>query len=387
MSDIWTRRRLLATVGAASTAALAGCSPTVVSSSPAVTPETIVEGLRSPWGLAGLPDRALLVTEKGGQLRIVDLDAQTTRGVDGVPEVAAAGQGGLLDVAVHPDFPEQSWVYLTDSVSNDAGESTTRLARGCLDRESASLCNVEVLFTADPFVASDGHYGSRVRFAPDGRVHATVGDRQFKNFGPDHAAQDLTNHLGCTVRLEPDGSIPEDNPFVDDPAARDELFTYGNRNPQGLAVQPETGAVWESEHGERDGDELNVLEAGGNYGWPVADHGCKYGTEEPVGDPPEERPDTVQPAYVWECGSGGFPPAGMAFYDGAEFEQWQGDLFVGTLAGQYLGRFIFRDGEISTTERLLTDQEWRIRDVLQYDDHLYVIPDADAAPLVRLDRA
>jgi len=228
----------------------------------------------------------------------------------------------------------------------------------------------------------------------------SVGDRQFKDFGPDHVAQDRTNDLGTILRFEPDGSIPTDNPFVDsdersssgsrakpgdDPDARDPIYSYGHRNPQGLAVHPETGALWASEHGERDGDELNVIEAGGNYGWPVATYACEYGTNRPVGDSPAEREDLIPPVYYWECGSGGFPPAGMTFYDGP-ISEWQGDLFVGNLAGTYLGRFAVDGTDVTEREPLLADRGWRIRAVETAPEtgHLYVAVDAGSAPLVRL---
>jgi glucose/arabinose dehydrogenase len=229
-----------------------------------------------------------------------------------------------------------------------------------------------------------------------------VGDRRFKDCGPDHVAQDLTNDLGTILRFEPDGSIPADNPFVDseersssgsrsqpgdDPSpeeARDAIYSYGHRNPQGLTVHPGTGALWESEHGERDGDEINVIEAGGNYGWPVATYACEYGTDQPVGDSPDEREDLISPVYYWACGSGGFPPAGMTFYDGP-IEGWQGDLFVGNLAGTYLGRFSVDGTDVTEREPLLADRGWRIRAVETGPaGHLYVAVDAGSAPLVRL---
>jgi len=399
------RRTILRTTAALGAAALAGCrssepaaenttdddSPPPESgrelSSAEFEAETVVTGLEYPWGMAFLPEESqALVTEQPGRLQLVDHEAGTTTPVEGVPTVYAAGQGGLLDVTLHPDYPAEPWVYLTYSDDDGAGRSTTKLGRGRLDPAAPRLTEFAELFVADPFVDSDGHFGSRAVFDPDGLVTVSVGDRQFKNFGPDHVAQDRRNHLGCTVRLNPDGSVPRSNPFVDDPAARDELFTYGNRNPQGLTVHPDTGAVWESEHGEKDGDEINVLEPGGNYGWPVADDGCRYGTDERIGDDPADRPDTVAPVYVWECGTGGFPPGGTTFYDGDAFPAWQGDLFVGNLAGQYLGRFSVEGSDVAPVETLLDGEGWRIRDaaVEPTTGHLYVAVDAEDAPLVRL---
>ncbi|WP_197409844.1 PQQ-dependent sugar dehydrogenase, partial [Haloferax profundi] len=217
-------------------------------------------------------------------------------------------------------------------------------------------------------------------------LYMTVGDRQFKNFGPDHVAQDRTNELGTVLRFNADGSVPADNPFVDDPDAKDTIFSWGHRNPQGLTTHPETGEVWESEFGEQDGDEINVLEPGANYGWPIADEGCTYGSGEPIGVSHDERDDVVAPVFSWPCGSGGFPPSGMTFYTGSTFPEWTGDLFVGGLASRYLAHFTVDGRTVTEAEPLLADRGWRIRDVLDTPDtgDLYVVVDADDAPLVRL---
>lgn len=283
--------------------ALAGCLGP--DSEPAAEPtgeervETVVDGLSSPWGVAVLPDDfRFVVTERDvGRLSLVDREDGSSTRLSGTPDVDTAGQGGLLDAAVHPEFPTEPWLYLTYSAANDTGETTTHLARGRLDRDNEALADIEVLHRAEPFVDRSNHYGSRVTFGPDGMVYLTVGDRQFKDFGPDHVSQDLTNDLGTVLRFEPDGSVPDDNPFVDDPDARDAIYSYGLRNPQGMTVHPDTGELWVSDHGERDGDELLVLEEGGNHGWPIAHYGCRYGTNAPVGDRPDERDDIVDPVY------------------------------------------------------------------------------------------
>jgi quinoprotein glucose dehydrogenase len=306
-----------------------------------------------------------------------------------VPSVYSQGQGGLLDSELGPSFSDSRWIYLTYSATNDVGESATHLGRGRLDVEAGTLDAFEQLHVAEPFVDSSGHFGSRVAFGPDGFLYQTVGDRQFKDFGPDHVAQDLTNELGTTLRLEVDGSVPEDNPFVDDPDARDAIYSYGHRNAQGMAVHPETGAIWQSEFGEQDGDEINVLERGGNYGWPVADEGCTYGSGEPIGVSHDDREDVVAPVYSWPCGSGGFPPSGMTFYTGSAFPEWQGDLFVGGLASQSLARFTVDGTDVTEAGQLLSSRGWRIRDVAQGVDEgaLYAAVDADDAPIVRLTPA
>jgi quinoprotein glucose dehydrogenase len=395
-----SRRRLLAAV--ALTGSLAGCSgvldgesgatPTgdtppsgATGSAASVTVTEAVTGLSDPWGLAFLPDESgLLVTEQAGRLLLVDPETGDRTALSGVPEVFARGQGGLLDVTVHPDFDANRFVYLTYSVAGDGG-STTRVGRGRLERDRGRLAGFEPVYTARPFVESSGHYGSRVVFDGEGYLYVSVGDRQFKNFGPDHVGQRLDDDLGSVLRLEDDGAIPGSNPFVGDPDASDAVFTYGNRNPQGLAVHPETGAVWETEYGERDGDEINVLEAGGNYGWPVADNSCEYGTDRPVGVPHEEREDVIAPVYGWPCGSGGFPPSGTTFYDGTAFPDWRNDLFVAGLAKQYLAHFTVDGREVTEAEPLLNRGQ-RIRDVTvsPVSGHLFAAVDAGDAPVYRI---
>ncbi|PSQ23999.1 glucose dehydrogenase [Halobacteriales archaeon QS_9_67_15] len=342
--------------------------------------------LSNPWGLAFLPDESgLLVTEQSGQLLLTDPESGDRTPLSGVPEVHAAGQGGLMDVTVHPDFESNDFVYLTYSVAGDGG-STTRVGHGRLDRGQDRLADFEPVYTARPFVESNGHYGSRAVFDSEGYLYVSVGDRQFKNFGPDHVGQSLDDDLGSVLRLHDDGSVPDSNPFLDDSDASNAVFTYGNRNPQGLAIRPETGAVWETEYGERDGDEINVLEAGGNYGWPIADNSCKYGSDEEVGVPHEEREGVVAPVYGWPCGSGGFPPSGTTFYDGDAFTDWRGDLFVAGTAGRSLAHFTVDGREVTEVEPLLADRNQRIRDVTvsPVSGYLYVAVDADSAPIYRI---
>jgi quinoprotein glucose dehydrogenase len=347
--------------------------------------ETVATGFEHPWAIAHLPDGRLLVTERAGRLTLVDRDSGDVTRVTGTPEVFARGQGGMLDVALHPRYPDRPWAYLTYSVARSDGTSTTAVGRGRLDVEGARLRAFERLHAAEPFVESAGHFGSRLAFDADERLYVTVGDRQFKDFGPDHTAQDLTTEHGVVLRFEADGTVPEDNPFVDSDAL-DTIFSYGHRNPQGLTVHPETGDLWESEYGEQDGDELNVLRPGANYGWPVADEGCTYGSGDPIGVSHGDRDDVVAPAYTWPCGSGGFPPGGMTFCSGKAFPAWEGQLFVGGLASRALGRFTVDGREATPAERLLTDRGWRVRTVTEAPDtgHLYIAVDAGDAPVVRL---
>lgn len=344
----------------------------------------VAEGLEYPWGITFLPNGEALITERTGQLQRVDLETGERTLISGSPDVMTEGQGGLLDVTLHPDYPDENWVYMTYSASNDEGESTTHLGRGkFIDRESIEFRSI---FTAEPFVDSTVHFGSRIVFDPTGHLLATVGDRGSKNFGAEHVSQDTSNHLGSTLRLTASGSIPDDNPFIDDDERAGAIFSYGHRNVQGMVVHPETGEIWQSEHGEQDGDEINILEAGGNYGWPIAHYGCTYDTDDPIGDSPAERDDVIDPIHYWECNTGGFPPAGMTFTTGETFPEWENNLFVGNLADEYLGRFTVNETTLDEEDPLLADQGWRIRDVATHPEtgYLYVVVDAADAPILRI---
>ncbi len=347
--------------------------------------ETVVEGLSLPWGMAFLPDGRLLITERQGTLRLIDLGEALISEVMGVPAVDARGQGGLLDVAVHPEFPAEPWVYLTWAGS-DNGLTATYVGRGRLDMDLSALLNFEVLHIAGPHINSAAHYGSRIAFDTNNRFYITVGDRNSKNWS-DHPSQDTSNYHGTILRFEADGSIPTDNPFVNDPDVRDAIYSYGHRNPQGLGFHPLTGELWENEHGERNGDEINIIEAGGNYGWPIATYAVDYRTRQRFAPTPPEVPETINPVYWWEADHPeGFPPSGLVFYYGEAFPEWQGNLFMGNLAHQYLGQFEVSGREVRQTGRLLEGRGWRIRDVAvgPQDGFIYVLIDGGNVPLVRL---
>jgi len=358
--------------------------------------ETVAEGFENPWGLAFLPgDGRLLVTERPGRLSLVDPADGTVESIAGAPAVFAEGQGGLLDVAVHPDYPDDSRVYLTYSATSEEERgATTHVGGGRLSLDGGdapALEAFEARFVAEPFREGANHFGSRATFGPDGALFVTVGDRRDTDFGPDHVSQDRSNELGATLRLTPDGDAHPENPFVDEADAADALYSYGHRNPQAMAVRPETGAIWQCEHGEEDGDEINVVERGADYGWPVASEACRYGTDEPFAPGHDEREGATAPVHHWPCGSGGFPPSGAVFYDGDAFPEWRGDLFAGTLAAQYLGRFTVAGADAegaSVTERdpLLEDREWRMRAVAvePATGHLYVAVDDADAPVARI---
>ncbi len=349
--------------------------------------ETVVDGLDRPWGLAFLSDPSyLLVTEREGRLQLINLENGSMEDVTGLPDIHAAGQGGLLDVAVEDNDDGDPTVYITYVATNDEGLSSTHLARAGLNTDDPALIDLEELYAVEPFKESNGHFGSRVVVGPDDHLYLSTGDRQDKDFSEDHPSQNVENGWGSVLRLATDGSVPEDNPFVDEGDAEPAIFSYGHRNVQGMTVNPETDSIWITDHGEQDGDEINILEAGGNFGWPIAHHGCTYGDGEPIGEEPEELDEVIDPVFYWPCNSGGFPPSGMWFYRGDAFPAWQGNLFVGNLAGQYLGRFAVDGDEVEELDPLLADQGWRIRAVTEAPDtgELYVLVDDTNAPLVRI---
>ena len=353
---------------------LSGCGGAVPDAGANARTETLAEGLDHPWAMAFLPDGGLLVTERSGQLLRLDPATGKRRAIGGVPEVDARNQGGLLDVALHPDFADNRQVYLTWSGACDGGNAT-HLGRGRLT--AGRLADFETLFVATPCVASTKHFGSRLAFDGDGHLWMTVGER-----GQRERAQDLGDHNGAVLRLNADGSVPADNPFVERADARDAIFSYGHRNPQGMAMHPETGRIWIHEHGPRGGDEINLPEAGANFGWPKQTYGREYHGPEIA---PDEVPGIVGPIHQW---TPSIAPSGMAFYTGSRFPQWRGDLFVGALALTHLARLELDGTEVVAEHRLLADRGWRIRAVAQGpDEALYVLTDHDNGRLVRVTPA
>lgn len=340
-----------------------------------VTLEKVAAGLSHPWGLAFLPDGAMLVTERGGALRLV-ADGIVSPPIAGVPEVAARGQGGLLDVALDPAFATNGLVYLSYAEDGDGGTGTA-VARGRLVRDggTARLDDVAVIFRQQPKVSGSGHFGARLAFAEDGRLFVTLGERQKKD-----PAQDLSGHLGKVVRIEADGRVPPDNPFVGRAGARPEIWSYGHRNIQGAAIDPATGRLWTVEHGARGGDEINVPAAGRNYGWPVISYGVDYsGAKIGVGT---SAPGMEQPLYHWDPS---IAPSGLAFYGADTFPAWKGDLFVGALKDEMLVRLDRENGRIVGEERLIEGRIGRIRDVrVGPDGALYLLNDEDDGGVWRL---
>ncbi|MDN3517299.1 PQQ-dependent sugar dehydrogenase [Aquisalimonas lutea] len=334
---------------------------------------TVTDGLEHPWAVAFLPDGRLLITERPGRLQLVEPDTGERTRVRGVPEVAARGQGGLLDVILHPDYDDNGWLYLSYAAAGDGG-AATHVSRARLG--DGRLQDRQELLVATPFMDSSKHFGSRMAFDEQGYLYVTSGER-----GRRDQAQRLDGHLGKVIRLTDDGQIPADNPFLDHPEARPGLYTTGHRNPQGMARHPETGAIWIHEHGPRGGDEINILEAGENYGWPETTFGREYYGPEIAPDPPVAG--YVSPIHHW---TPSIAPSGMAFYTGDAFPQWQGDLFVGALAHTHLRRVVLDGDEVVAEEELLDERGQRIRDVAQGPDGLlYVLVDAADAPLLRLE--
>ncbi|MEF8793117.1 PQQ-dependent sugar dehydrogenase [Thiohalorhabdus sp.] len=347
------------------------CSPAGTQAEGVVQVTTLAEGLNHPWAMASLPGGDLLITERSGALLRLDPQSGERTAIGGVPEVDARNQGGLLDIELDSDFADNRLVYLTWSGAGDGGNAT-HLGRGRLDGDR--LAAFETLFVATPFVSSTKHFGSRIVFDDEGYLWMTVGER-----GERDRAQDLGDHNGSVLRLHPDGSVPADNPFTDRPGARDAIFSYGHRNPQGMAVHPETGEVWIHEHGPRGGDEINIPEAGANFGWPKQTYGREY-------HGPAIAPDTVpglaDPIHHW---TPSIAPSGMAFYNGQRYPEWRGDLFVGALALTHLARLELDGREISAETELLGDRGWRIRAVAQGPgEALHVLTDHNNGRLLRV---
>ena len=333
-----------------------------------VTP--IVEGLEHPWALAFLPDRqGMLVTERPGNLRVVSADGKLSAPLDGVPTVWAKGQGGLLDVVLSPDFKQDRTVYLSYAEGGGKGDKAgTAVGRGQLSQDLKSIRNFKVIFRQEPKLSVGNHFGSRLVFDRDGYLFITLGEN---NDRP--TAQDLDKLQGKVVRIYPDGKVPDDNPFVGQTGVRPEIWSYGQRNPQGAALNPWTGVLWENEHGPRGGDEINVIERGKNYGWPLATHGINY-SGQPIPEATGKTAEgTVAPHHVWEKSPG---LSGMAFYDADRFKAWQHNVFIGALVSQELIRLQFDGDKVVHEERLMGELNKRIRDVRQGPDgYLYVLTD------------
>lgn len=342
-----------------------------------VTMKTMTEDLTHPWGMTFLPDGSLLVTERSGTLNHISADGEKRTKISGTPEVFSRSQGGLLDVNIDPDYEQNGWVYISYSEPDqDGGKgNSTAVMRGKID--DGQWTDGEVIFRQAPKYESGAHFGSRLVFSPEGHLFVTLGDR----YSLMEEAQTLDDHIGKVVRIWPDGSVPEDNPFVDDPDALDEIWSYGHRNIQGADIHPETGELWTIEHGPQGGDEVNIPEAGKNYGWPTITYGEDYGGGKiGIGT---HKEGMEQPFYYWLPS---IATAGAIFYTGDKFEHWQGDLLVTALRGQMISRLDLEEGRMIHEERMFNDDiGFRIRDIEQGPDgFLYILTDEDNGRLIQL---
>jgi glucose/arabinose dehydrogenase len=348
-------------------------SPTPQSIDAPVRVETVAEGLEHPWGLEFLPDGRMIVTERPGRLRIVTRDGRLSEPLSGVPPLYATGQGGLLDVALSPSFERDHMVYLSFS-EPDGDVAGTAVARGKLGEHG--LEDTRVIWRQRPKVKGPNHWGSRLVFHPDGTLFVTMGDR----FAYRDRAQDLSTTLGKVVRIDPDGSIPRDNPFVGRKGVLPEIWSYGHRNVQAAALEPGTNRLWTVEHGARGGDELNHPEAGKNYGWPVITYGIDYSGLK-IGEG-VAKAGMEQPVYFWDPV---IAPSGMVFYTGDRYPGWKGSVFVGSLNPGLLVRLVLENGKVAREERYLGKLGERIRDVRQGPDGLlYLLTDNPQGRILKL---
>ncbi|MCU1729415.1 PQQ-dependent sugar dehydrogenase [Pseudomonas sp. 7P_10.2_Bac1] len=377
------KKTLLATCLAASLLSLTahaqvGQEQTFKSELGPVTATTVAQGLDHPWALAFLPGRqGMLITELAGNLRWVSPEGKVSAPISGVPQVWAKGQGGLLDVVLSPDFANDRMVYLSFAEAGKDGKAGTAVGRGRLSDDLSKLTDFKVIFRQEPKLSTGNHFGSRLVFDRDGYLFIALGENNQRS-----TAQDLDKLQGKVVRIYPDGRIPDDNPFVGQQGARPEIWSYGHRNQQGAALNPWTGTLWTHEHGPKGGDEINLIERGKNYGWPIATHGIDYSSK-PI---PEAKgkivEGTVAPHHVWEKSPG---ISGMTFYDGERFKPWQHNMFIGALADKDLIRLQLDGDKVVHEERLLGGLKARIRDVRQGPDgYLYVLTDEADGGLYRV---
>ncbi|HUP60792.1 MAG TPA: PQQ-dependent sugar dehydrogenase [Thermoanaerobaculia bacterium] len=348
-----------------------------VTSSAAFDVVVVAKGLTNPWAVEPLPGGDLLVTEKPGRMRIVSATGTVGQPIAGVPDVDARGQGGLLDVALSPSFQSDRTIYWSYSEPRQGGNGTS-VARGVLSADRSRLEGVRVIFRAMPTYNGRLHYGSRIVFGPDGMLYLTLGERSDRAVRPQ--AQQLGSHMGKIIRIGPDGTVPPDNPFAGQAGALPEIWTLGHRNIQSAVFDPQ-GRLWIVEHGPKGGDELNLIEKGKNYGWPLVSYGEEY-SGAAIPDAVTTRPGYVDPVYYWDPV---IAPSGMELYTGSAFPAWRGSLFVGALRDQRLVRLTLENDRVTGEEHLLVDRGQRVRDVRQGPDGaLYVVTDQSNGELWRI---
>jgi glucose/arabinose dehydrogenase len=355
-----------------------GEDTTFASSAGQLEVQTIASGLVHPWALAFLPDSKMLVTERPGRMRIVTVEGQLSPPLKGVPEVWATGQGGLLDVVTDNAFAQNATIYFCYS-ERASGGGRTAVARARLNDGNGRLDEVKIIFRQDGPLSSGNHYGCRIVQANDGNLFVTLGE----HFTYRNEAQNLGNHLGKLIRITPDGAAPPDNPFAGRDGAKPEIWSFGHRNEQGLAINPASGELWEIEHGPRGGDEVNIIGKGRNYGWPVIGYGIDYSGAKIHETTAKDGME--QPIKYWVPS---IAPSGMAFYTGKLFPKWNGSLFTGALAGKMLVRLSLNGNTVTGEERLLQNLYERIRDVRQGPDGaLWLLTDNSAGRILRVSPA
>lgn len=377
------RKTLLATLCAsallqAPLAAFAATTQDFKSEKGTLSVTTVVEGLKHPWALAFLPDnKGILVTERPGNLRIVGPEGKLSAPLSGVPQVWAKGQGGLLDVVLSPDFAQDRMIYLSYAEAGDDGKAGTAVGRGRLSTDLGKIEDFNVIFRQQPKLSVGNHFGAKLVFDQSGYLFIALGEN---NQRP--TAQDLDKLQGKIVRIFPDGKVPDDNPFVGQKGVRPEIWSFGHRNQQGAALNPWNGTLWTHEHGPKGGDEINFIERGQNYGWPVATHGIDY-SGVPISEAKGKSVTGMKdPLHVWEKSPG---ISGMAFYDANRFKAWDHNLFIGALADEDLIRLEFVGDKVVHEERLLGDLKQRIRDVrVGPDGYVYVLTDDDDGAMLKL---
>lgn len=353
-----------------------GAAQMITTSSEKIRIVEVIRGLEHPWGMAFLPDGRILVTERPGRLRLVENGQLVPKPVSGLPTIVAQGQGGLLDVALHPRFAENQLVYIAYTSARERGISTD-VARAKL--VGAELEDVQVIFRGNRGTTTGRHFGSRLVFDGKGFLYIGLGDH-----GQMDRAQDSADHAGSVIRIHDDGRIPADNPYQQQSDWLPEIYSIGNRNVQGAALHPVSGELWTHEHGPQGGDEINIIRAGRNYGWPVITYGVNYGIGTRIGIG-THKDGMEQPLYQW---TPSIAPSGMTFYSGDTFPNWHGDLFVGALRGQMLVRLTLEGEQVVAEERMLQNQVGRIRDVRQGPDgFIYLLTDARNGALLRLEPA
>jgi aldose sugar dehydrogenase len=380
MTEIFMMMLRMALAGAlmagAASAALAQDTQRVRTDKVEVVVETVARGLQRPWGLTFLPDNRMLVTERPGNLRMVSADGALSEPIKGMPSIAARGQGGLLDVALDPNFAQNRLVYLSYAEDRGKGQAGTSVARGRLNEGGMALEQLQVIFRQEPAYTGGNHFGSRLVFDRDGNLFVTMGDR----FDLREQAQNPGNHIGKIVHIKPEGGAAPGNPFLNREGARPEIWSVGHRNLQSAALHPTTGELWTVEHGARGGDEVNIPQKGKNYGWPIISYGVDYSGAK-IGEG-TAKAGLEQPVYYWDPS---IAPSGMAFYTGDKFPAWRGSILVGALAGKLVSRLETNGNKVTGEERMLQNLGERIRDVRQGPDgFVYLLTDSSQGRILRM---